>query len=57
MWEKAEAEYAEKMDDLVRDEKRERDSWAARQKDIEVSVVGRELEVEGLESNGACVTE
>ncbi|KAG2179261.1 hypothetical protein INT43_002111 [Umbelopsis isabellina] len=35
MWEKAEAEYAEKVDDLVHEEKKERESWQDRKQDIE----------------------
>lgn len=35
MWEKAEAEYAEKVDDLVHDEKKERESWQDQKQDIE----------------------
>jgi peptidoglycan hydrolase CwlO-like protein len=35
MWEKAEAEYSEKVDDLVHDEKKEKETWQDRQQDIE----------------------
>lgn len=37
MWEKAESEYLEKVDDLVHEEKKDRDSWYHHQQEIEVS--------------------
>jgi hypothetical protein len=37
MWEKAESEYLEKVDDLVHEEKKDRDSWYNHQQEIEVS--------------------
>jgi hypothetical protein len=50
MWEKDEAEYLEKIDDLVHNEKKERDSWSARQQDIEVR-----NEIESRYSGGCTV--
>ncbi|KAI9287198.1 hypothetical protein BC943DRAFT_335660 [Umbelopsis sp. AD052] len=38
MWEKAESEYLEKVDDLVHEEKKDRDSWYNHQQEIESEI-------------------
>ncbi|CAO3680094.1 unnamed protein product [Umbelopsis ramanniana] len=56
MWEKAESEYLEKVDDLVHEEKKDRDSWYNHQQEIESEIEELLRKVNALkQSRDECV--